>query len=350
MLRIGILGSGFMGQTHAAAISRVPELRVSAVACGSRAQRLAAQYSASYESSASSLISRPDVDAVVIATPHFAHTQDALSAIDAGKPVLIEKPMATTLEDCHAILDASRRTGVPIAVGYHQRFRRTVREARKLIATGRIGEILTVQISMPMFWPETVNAVGDHWEWWRDPRSVGHILNSGPHAVDLLRWFLSSEVREVAAFCQPGPLPGEPERTTMALLRMERGALASLYSSNMLPCAPFPGEEFRLRIVGAEGLIDLNPYGELRISSADGWRVVDRQRPIDQESDAAFGDVRVQAYRDQIQAFALRIKGEPSDCGDGRDGEAGVSVCLAMLASSKMKSLIAITGDGFRHG
>ncbi len=347
-LRLGILGSGFMGQTHAAAAAQLPDVLVTAIACGSRAARLAAQYKVDHEPSVASLVERPDVDAVVIATPHFTHHDNALAAIRAGKAVLIEKPMATTLADCQSILAASQQTGVAVAVGYHQRFRKNVAEARKLMRSGAIGNVLTVQVSMPMYFSRTDNAFGGKWDWWGDPRSVGHILNSGPHAIDLLRWFLSCEIQEVVAYCRSSDSSAETESTTLALLVMESGAIVSLYSSNALPCAPFPGEEFRFRIVGSEGLMDLDPFGELRIGTADGWRVASRQPPVDQGSNA-FAEARIQAYRQQIQAFAARINGDQSECGTVEDGLAGVSVCLAMLGSSTERRLFGRSKDGSYH-
>jgi len=108
------------------------------------------------------------------------------------------------------------------------------------------------------------------------------------------------------------------------------------------PCCPptiltsFPHEDLRIRIVGTRGLLDLDAYHELRISDGAGWRTVSTQPSVGYEdSNTAFGDVRMQAYRSQISAFTDAIRGNPSGGGTGLDGRAGVEVCIAMLTSSR---------------
>ena len=126
-----------------------------------------------------------------------------------------------------------------------------------------------------------------------------------------------------------------------ALLELSTGAICSLFSSRALPAPSFPGEDFRFRITGSTGLLDLDPYGELRISDEKGWRVASVQPPVKHEgADTAFADVRMQAYCDQMAAFIQAIQGGPSDVGTGADGRAGVAAALAMIESSAAKRWI----------
>lgn len=182
---------------------------------------------------------------------------------------------------------------------------------------------------------------GGNWAWWNDPASVGHLLNSSPHAIDLLRWFTGGDVVTASAFSRT-LLPDVPvEDTTMGLLEFSTGAICSLFSSRALPAPSFPGEDFRFRITGSTGLLDLDPYGELRQSDDQGWRTVSQQPPVKHEAaDAAFADVRMQAYCDQMSAFIAAIEGQPSNVGSAADGRAGVAACLAMLESSATRSWI----------
>ena len=112
---LGITGSGFMGLTHAEAASLVEETKLVAVAGGSRAPKLAGQYRVAVEPDVAALVRRSDIDAVVITTPHHVHVAEALAAIEAGKHVLVEKPLATTVADCDRIIDAAARRGVVLA-------------------------------------------------------------------------------------------------------------------------------------------------------------------------------------------------------------------------------------------
>ena len=135
-LRYGILGSGFMGRTHAEAIRHIDDAELVAVAGGSRAPQLAADYGVALCATDEELIARDDVDAVIIATPQFAHAHQALAAAERGKHLFIEKPMTTTVADADAIIDACARRGLALSVGYQQRYR-AVPQATRAAGAGR---------------------------------------------------------------------------------------------------------------------------------------------------------------------------------------------------------------------
>ena len=341
-LRFGILGSGFMGRTHAEAVRRLPGAELVAVSGGSRAPGLAERYGMACEPDYETLVRRPDIDAIVVTTPHHVHVQETLAALEEGKHVLVEKPMATTVADCDQMIALANVKKLTLAVGYQQRFRVNNVKARALIREGAIGKVLAAQVSMPMF-AGTIKAggFGGNWAWWNDAASVGHLINSAPHAIDLLRWFTGGDVVTVSAFSRT-LLPDIPvEDTTMGLFELSTGAICSLFSSRALPAPSFPGEDFRFRITGQTGLIDLDPYSELRLSDAQGWRLVSQQPPVKHEgADTAFADVRMQAYCDQMSAFIAAIEGRTSEVGSAADGRAGVEACTAMLKSSADKCWI----------
>lgn len=331
-----------MGRTNAEAIRRTSNAELVAISGGSRAPALSNDYSVDYMSNLTDLLKRDDVDALIITTPHSCHFEETIAALNHGKHVLVEKPMSTELSHCDQMISLSRENRLSIGVGYHQRFRVNNYRARELIQQGLIGEILTVQISMPMFAGAMKSGgFGGDWSWWNDPKSLGHIFNSAPHSIDLMRWFMGSDVKTVSAFSRTF-LPGvSVEDTTLALLEFSNGAICSLYSSRALPTSIFPGEEYRIRITGEKGLIDLDPYGELRISDENGWRTVSQQPSVGHEgSDSAFGDIRMQAYSDQISAFIDLIEEKSSNIGKDIDGRAAVQVCEAILKSSSQQSWI----------
>src|SRR4051794_680657 len=100
-VRIGILGSGFMGRTNAETVTRyLQHAQLVSIAGGSRAAALAQEYSVACEPSTEALLARSDVDAVLISTPHAAHAAQAIAAAQAGKHILLDKPMATSVADC----------------------------------------------------------------------------------------------------------------------------------------------------------------------------------------------------------------------------------------------------------
>ena len=338
-IRFGILGCGFMGRTHAEAIRRLDKIAtVTAVWGGSRAPALAKDMNAALETSMESLIRRKDVDAIVIATPHHLHVDEALLAFSLGKHAMIEKPITTSLKDADRLLEAAAKTKAVIGIVYQQRFRTNNAKACELLRAGAIGKVLTAHVAMPLYKGEIKSGnFGGTWAWWDDPESVGHLINSFPHAIDLMRWCLQAEVKNVSAFCRTFTPGLKVEDTTMAMIEMSNGTLFSLFSSNAFPTHPFPDEDVRFRIMGTTGLMDLNPYKELKITNAKGeWEVASVQPPVGHTSaSSAFSDVRMAAYVKQVASFIDGIEGRPMACGNGEDGRIGIAVCEAMLTSSR---------------
>jgi len=333
-----------MGSTHAEAIKRLPNAELVAVSGGRRAPGLAERYGMVFEPEMDVLMARRDIDAIIVTTPHHLHVDETLTAVAQGKHVLVEKPLATTVADCDLMISAAAAKGVTLAVGYQQRYRTNNARACEIIREGAIGKVLSVQVSMPMYAGAIkAGGFGGNWDWWNDPASVGHLLNSGPHAVDLLRWFTQGDVVTISAFSRTFLPNVSVEDTTMALVELSGGAICSLFSSRALPTPSFAGEDFRFRITGTTGLIDLDPYTELRLSDENGWRVISAQATIGHEgANTAYGDVRMKAYCEQLEGFIAMIEGKPSNTGTGADGRAGVEACVAMLQSSAEKRWVQL--------
>ena len=337
---IGITGSGFMGKTHAEAVLTLPHLQLVAFSGGSRAPALAQEYGVAYEPGAESLARRSDIDAVIVTTPHHVHISETLAAFEEGKHALVEKPLATSIEDCDRMIEAASSRGLTLGVGYHQRFRNNNSEACRLVREGAIGDILTIQVSMLS---EGSLRDGGGWAWWDDPRSLGHILGSAPHGVDLLRWMMRSDVAAVGALCRTFLSDAPVENTTLAQMSFQNGALCSLFSTNVMADPGFVDETFRFRIMGSKGLMDLDPYGDLQITTEGSWQTLSTQPSAEYvAADVPINPVRIEAYKSQIQAFVDAIEGKPSNLGSGLDGRAAVEVCRAMLEASRTNSVVQL--------
>lgn len=343
-IRFGITGSGYMGRTHAEAIVKRSDLaELVAVWGGTRAPGFASRFGIALESSAEALARRRDIDAVVITTPHHCHVKEALLALEAGKHVLIEKPMATTVEDCDRILEAADRRGLTIGIGYTGRFRVNPPRARELVGGGAIGRVLTMHFSFF----EDLAPAGNFGEtkltWLSAPESVGYILDGLPHGIDLMRWFTGAEITAAAGFCR-NFIPNRPvEDTDVGVLEFSNGAIGSVNTTCAL-VGPYPRERARLSIVGSEGSLDLDPIGELRLSNRkDGWKLISTQPELGfDDPEMAFREPRMLAYYAQIESFIGGIQGRPMQCGNGLDGRAGVAVPLALMRSSREKRMILL--------
>lgn len=347
-IRMGVIGSGFMGRTHVDAASRLDAAIPVAITSGSRAAQLAKDYGIDAEPDVETLVNRDDIDAVVISTPHWLHYDEAMAAARAGKHVLVEKPVATSLEHCDEMIAAFQERGLVLSVGYHQRFRESNFRTRDLIQSGAIGPVRCIQMSA-LFDITALRSdpgFGGNWGWWTNPLAMAHLMNSAPHNIDLCRWWIDSEVSSVSALCGSYREENPNENTTMALLQFDNQTMSTFWSSSVLPSPGFPGEEFRFRIMGDDGIIDLNPYGELNVTRDGAMETVFRQPPVGhQEASSAFTMQRMQAYCDQMQAFIDSIHGTPGGEGTSADGRAGVEAVLAMLQASEKQRTIVLRGD-----
>jgi predicted dehydrogenase len=160
-----------------------------------------------------------DVDAVLIASPHSVHAEQALAAAQAGKHVLVEKPMAPSPAECRAILEACRHAGVTLMVGLMKRFDPAFETARQMVEAGELGEVHT--FSCDWGWPQFFLAG------WRDTAAGGGglLMDHGSHTLDLARWFLG-EIESVSATVR-SLLPGrEVEDEAQVMCRHVGGGVS----------------------------------------------------------------------------------------------------------------------------
>ena len=341
-LRYGILGSGFMGRTHAEAIRHIENAELVAVALGSRAPGLAADYGVRLCESAEELVAREDIDAVIVATPQYVHAEESLLAAAHGKHLFVEKPMTTSVADADAIIDACAERGLTLSVGYQQRYRQVPRATYEAIRAGAIGKVHTIQFSQT-FQMFVDPAFGGDWSWWANPESVGHILAGGVHAIDLCRWMLGAEVATAFGHSRTVREPHEPENTTMGLLTFDNGTIMALWASSACPPPGFPGLTFRAQIMGETGMIDMDAYDKLQLANDGEWRTVAEQPPVNTEKAAtAFGFPRMHAYVEQLAVYTDAVLSRTPPPVTGEDGRAGVAAALALLESSHTGRVVSL--------
>jgi predicted dehydrogenase len=336
-IRIGIIGSGFMGKTHAEAIRRyVTGARLVAIAGGSRAEQLARDYEVEALPSIEALITRADIDAVIITTPHAQHAGEAIAAARHGKHVLVEKPMATTLTDCDAMIDACRAAGVTLMVGQTQRFRVVNATAKRLIDEGRIGRVLMMRETQM----DTGGLAGLP-AWQARPENLGLLLSHGVHNLDRMRWLAGDEPALVAARCGSFRQQTATELSSMSLFTFRGGAVGSFWCEWECPKPGFPHAGSSAWIMGEAGVLDLDAYGQLRLGQGDAWTVVAEQPPIDWRGKGMLDAVRMEAYRNQNQEFIDSIRQKRRPAVAGEDGRAAVEMALAAYRSSATGQMVA---------
>ncbi len=186
------------------------------------------------------LLADSRVDAVFIASPNSLHAAQGIRAARAGKHVLTEKPMTTTLEDAVELVRACRAAGVKLGVGFELRQNPGHVLARELVAQGALGRVTLAQgqwgfgvRGQDTFPPRTGRR-----QWWDDPEAIGGastMMGTGVHVVDLLRFMLGQEITEVAALTD-GQRPERPlEQLAVLSLRFAGGTLGTVVCGRLLP-------------------------------------------------------------------------------------------------------------------
>ena len=325
---IGLLGSGFMAHTYAECLARhVPNAHLVAVALGSRAPGLGAEYGVPKEPTAEALLARDDVQAVIIATPHSTHHPLTLASAAAGRHVYLEKPMAVTLEECDGMVAACRDAAVQLTVNHVTRYRRSPGTAKRLLQEGKIGELRMVRVLSSVIGYLPV----DH-GWAKNPEEGGAWLDMGVHMFDALRWFTDSEVETIFASIRDFGGLEHQRRTGMAEAVMRNGVLAQLLVSMEMP-APGLGSQSQWTLIGSEGIIESDSYGKVRLGRGESWEEVYEMPPFALNADV-YSPVRLEAFAAQVEGFAASIEAGGTPAMAGEDGRAAVEVVEAAARSS----------------
>jgi UDP-N-acetyl-2-amino-2-deoxyglucuronate dehydrogenase len=288
--RIGLIGAGSIAAYHIGGL-RAASAVVQAIAAGSAhsASAAAARFGIPHAyGDWRSLVSRGDIDAVIIATPDDTHEEIGLAAVAAGLPAMIQKPLATTSAAALRLVAAARKAGVPLWVSYMHRHFPETRAWRALAAAPPSGDVLSVRLR---------NATpGPDWgEWFFEAsRTGGVVMQLGVHGIDLIEHLLGAIV-DVSAMTAlrvrerklaDGRLvrPTAPDHA-FATYRLESGALVS---HEMCFCEPGGTDRYAMTITGATAQAELRgAHGPLAVNAGKGWSAL----PVPAE-DAAFAQHR----------------------------------------------------------
>lgn len=340
-VRVGIIGAGWAGSTHAEALRYAPQAELVAIADprfnetpprgAAEKPGLADQYSVEALFDAAALIHRPDINAVFIASPHEFHKPQAVACAQAGKHVFVEKPMATSVEDCQEMITACQRANVRLMVGHFQRFREPAQAVKLVLESGTLGRVLMVQETM---------IEPSEGGWRNRPESRGVLLGYGVHSIDRIRWWMGCNVEAVCAFS--AHFRGlSVEDGTQMLMRFTNGVQASLMCTDIWPVNDplSPGAvPATSMILGEKGVLDINLYGDVRLAASGPWRTIATLPKWD--SPRAFE--RMRAYALQARDFIDAILQDREPAITGQDGLAAVQVALAAYQASESSQWVCL--------
>lgn len=249
-LRTAIIGCGKVAQLHAAALTRLPESDFTAVcdADADRSAAFAAQYGVRAFSDTAEMLRSAAIDAVVVCTPHPLHAAPAIGAAQAGVHVLVEKPLAATVADCDAMIEAARAAGTSLAVVSQRRFFEPVARMKQAIDAGKIGAPVLGAVTM-YSWRDEAYYRSDPWRGRWDTEGGGVLINQSPHHIDILLWLMGPVEEVVGRWANLNHPYVEVEDTAAAVLRFRNGGLGSI----LVSLSQRPGIYTKIHIHGSNG-------------------------------------------------------------------------------------------------
>ena len=258
-LGIAVVGSGRMGSQRASLAAAHPAVRFLAVSdiIPEKAHELAKKVGASFSSGDNlEIICRPEVNAVIVSTPEPEHTLPVIQALELGKPVLVEKPIAMSLADADKMIAVAAQHSVELRVGYTRRFQRRYVLAKEQILQGRLGQIVggTARV---------YNSRAQAFQILKRCPYATPVLDVLTYQVDMFGWFLEGNAPvEVVARGQKGVFKAagySADDVTWAIITYSDGAVINLGVDYALPEKyPTLGQSIRLEVLGTEGIIILD--------------------------------------------------------------------------------------------
>lgn len=281
MVTVGVIGCGKISQVrHIPEYEANPDARIAGLYDVNleRASALAAEHGCRAYASLDELLADPSIDAVSVCTSNATHAETAIRALEAGKHVLCEKPMAVSLEECEAMVSTARATGRKLMIGQNQRLARAHVRAKELLDAGCIGEVITFRTTFGHGGPETWSVDPGVNSWFFDPKraAMGAMADLGVHKTDLIQWLIGQTVVATTARVATldkrgadGELIGVDDNA-VCVYQMSGGALGTMTAS----WTYYGPEDNSTVIYGTRGVMRIydDPSHSIVIDRRDGER------------------------------------------------------------------------------
>ena len=252
------------------------------------------------------LLAIDEIDAVYIASPVFCHKEQAFAAAKAKKHILLEKPMALTVEESKEIADYCKKEGVKLGVGLMMRFHSYHQAMKKIIAEGKLGDVVSMRGQLTCWYPDIPNN-------WRQNKALsggGALMDMGIHCIDLLQYITGLKATEVTGFAGTQTFSYNADDSAAIVMKMENGALAMVDANFNIPDA---AAKCKLEIYGtkgsimAEGTVSQVEGGDVSVLISDDSLGYDaaqnREELVPVKLDVEFGNM----YTKEVESFGNAI-------------------------------------------
>ena len=344
-IKLAVVGAGLIGRAHMKVIGDLEDTRLSAIADPTeQAAELANQVGVPSYPDLKQLLDHDRPDGIILATPNALHVSQAMMCMDAGVPCLVEKPVATSVDEAQKMADRVRLTGARVLVGHHRAHSPIMAQAREVIAQGRLGRLVGVMGSATFYKPADYFAAAP----WRTQAGGGPILINLIHDIHNLR-MLCGEIVAVQAFQSKATRQFEVEDTVAINLSFANGALGTFLLSDTAASAKsweqtsqenkayatYPNEDCYV-VMGTNGSLSI-PTMRLQLHAKTderSWLTPMTSVPIELD--------RSDPLKRQMQHFAAVIRGESEPLVSVHDGMANLKVTEAISEAARTGQVIRL--------
>jgi UDP-N-acetyl-2-amino-2-deoxyglucuronate dehydrogenase len=340
MLGIAIVGCGLIARFHARALAEVPRTRLLALVSRRKenAAKLAAELNLACDlyTDLAPVLERRDIHVVIVTTPSGAHVEPAVAAAEAGKHVVVEKPLEITLERCDRIIEACERWRVQLCTIFPSRFGDANQALKSAVEAGRFGRLTLGETTCKWWRPQSYYDEGG----WKGTQALdggGALMNQAIHNVDLLTWIMG-HVTHISGFTATLAHDRiEVEDTAVACLRFAGGALGVIQATTSI----YPGLPKTIAVHGDRGTVQIEQEDVLR------WEFTP-ELPEDRAIKERFAQkvgatggssnpaaISHEGHARQLRDFVRAIESGGEPMVDGREGRRAVEIILGIYEAAR---------------
>lgn len=331
-IHIGLVGGGNISETHARAANAIPGVQIAAI-YGTNAEkvdRLCREYGGKPFADLDAFLSHRPMQAVILGSPSGRHAEQGIAAAQLGLHVLTEKPIDIATKRADALIDATNRAGVKLAVIFQDRLKPNIRALKQWLDSGSLGKSLLIDARVKWYRPPDYFGTSK----WRGTFALdggGALINQAIHTVDLLLW-LFGDVARAQARIATLLHKIEAEDTAMATLEFASGAVGTLLATTVA----YPGYARRIEITGTEGTVILEHD---RIIAADLRNslpgIITKVSGDSDQSAYSAAVTDISAHKAVIENFLHAIANNSAPVCDGREGRRSLTLVEAIYRAAQ---------------
>lgn len=334
-----IVGCGMIARFHARALAEVPDTRLRALVSrtAANANKMADELRLRCDvyTDLAPVLTRRDVDVVIVTTPSGAHMEPAVAAANAGKHVVVEKPLEITLERCDRIIDACDKNGVQLCTIFPSRFGDANQALKSAVTAGRFGRLTLGETTCKWWRPQSYYDEGG----WKGTKALdggGALMNQAIHNVDLLLWMMGPATHVSGFTATLAHERIEVEDTAVACLHFANGALGVIQATTSV----YPGLPKTIAVHGDHGAVVIEQDDVLRWDfnpeTAEDQALKQRFAQKVGASGGASNPAAIShvGHARQLTDFVQAIESGRPPLVDGREGRRAVEVILAIYQSA----------------